>query len=291
MSVVTCPGCSAEMERIQEPDITTDSCASCGGLFFDHGELNAVATAVAGDIELCSVDLKNHEDRHPTRFCPKCREQEMRKVNLLEFSDVILDFCPTCSGFFLDRNELGVVNAYLAQLSDTQGDEEFRGKLGGRLVRIDRLSGVAVSGISGLRVTNTLHIRIIVYLRTPLDLGLRLTPERWTAKLAKAMRVYQGEDVQTGFAAFDDRFLVTCEQPKKLQTILQSENLREALKDLASDPLPVISRNGKLEVLDTALIYTEGPYSGTPQTNIPDAARPLALRMVRVADMLEQQAA
>jgi hypothetical protein len=85
--------------------------------------------------------------------------------------------------------------------------------------------------------------------------------------------------------------LTTCEQPKKLQTILQSENLREALKDLASDPLPVISRNGKLEVLDTALIYTEGPYSGTPQTNIPDAARPLALRMVRVADMLEQQAA
>jgi Zn-finger nucleic acid-binding protein len=279
------------MERIQDPDITTESCAFCGGLFFDQGELNAVATAVTGDIELCSVDLTNHEDRHPTRFCPKCTEQEMRKVNLLQFSDVILDFCPTCSGFFLDRNELGVMNAYLAQLSDTQGDEEFRGKLGGRLVRIDRLSGVAISGISGLRVANTIHIRIIVYLSTPLKLGLRLTPERWTAKLAKAMRLYQDEDAQTGFAAFDDHFLVTCKQPKKLKAILQSENLREALQDLCSDAPPIISREGSLEVLDTALVYTEGPYSGTPQKNIPDAARSLALRMVRVADMLEQQAA
>jgi hypothetical protein len=214
----------------------------------------------------------------------------MRKVNLLEFSDLILDFCPSCSGFFLDRNEVGVMNAYLAQLSDGHGDEEFRGQIGGRLVRIDRLSGVAVSGIAGLGVANTRHIRVLVYLTAPLDLGLRLTPERWTAKLAKAMRVYQGKDVQTGFAAFDDRFLVRCERPKELEGILRSENLREALQDLSSDPPPIISRKGKLEVLDTALVYTEGPYSGTPQKSIPDAAKPVTLRMVRIADMLEEQA-
>jgi Zn-finger nucleic acid-binding protein len=279
------------MERVQHPDITTDSCASCGGLFLDHGELNALATAVAGDIELCSVDLKNHEDRHPTRSCPRCREQKMRKVSLLEFSDVILDFCPACSGFFLDRNEVGVMNAYLAQLSDTRGDEEFRGKLGGKLVRIDRLSGVAVSGIAGLRVVNTLHIRVSAYLNKRLDLGLRITPERWTAGLAKAMGVYRGQDVQTGFGAFDDQFLVTCEEPKKLEAILQSQTLREALGELASNPSPIISKSGKLEVLDSAVVYTEGPYSGTPPKNIPDAARPLALRMVRIAEMLEHQAA
>jgi hypothetical protein len=211
----------------------------------------------------------------------------MRKVSLLQFSDVILDFCSACSGFFLDRNEVGVVNAYLAQFSDTQGDEEFRGKLAGKLVRIDRLSGVAVSGIAGLRVVNTLHVRVSVFLNTPLDLGLRITSERWTAKLAKVMGVYRGQDLQTGFANFDDQFLVICEEPKKLEAILQSETLREGLGELASNPSPIISKSGTLEVLDSVLVYTEGPYSGTPQKNIPDAARPLALRMVRIAKLLE----
>ena len=56
MKSINCPGCQSPMEKVKHPDMTVDKCTKCGGTFFDKGELNAMATGMAGDIEMCSVD-------------------------------------------------------------------------------------------------------------------------------------------------------------------------------------------------------------------------------------------
>jgi len=117
MADMNCPSCSGKMKSVIEPDVTTDVCQNCGGIFLDKGELNAFATAFAGDIEYCSIDHDTHIDRFPTRTCPKCSDQKMIKVNLLAFSSLIFDFCPSCEGFFLDKGEIDVMNVDMHDLT------------------------------------------------------------------------------------------------------------------------------------------------------------------------------
>ena len=92
MNTLRCPNCKTIMERHPEPDVTIDVCPSCGGTFLDKNELNVLATGMSGDIEYCSIDRTTDKDKFPTRLCPKCSEQEMEKVYLLSYSDIVFDF-------------------------------------------------------------------------------------------------------------------------------------------------------------------------------------------------------
>ena len=98
---ISCPNCGCAMQQKEYPDVTTDVCSSCGGVFLDKGELNAIAVGMGGDIEYCSIDAGRHADRFETRICPKCPGEKMQKINLLRLSDLIFDYCPACGGFWL----------------------------------------------------------------------------------------------------------------------------------------------------------------------------------------------
>ncbi|MFH1845085.1 MAG: zf-TFIIB domain-containing protein, partial [bacterium] len=89
MTQIQCPNCGEAMTTVQDHDITTDTCASCGGVFLDKAELNALATGMAGDIEYCSVDDTIHADKFAERSCPRCDDQEMHKVCLLCYTDIV----------------------------------------------------------------------------------------------------------------------------------------------------------------------------------------------------------
>ena len=67
MAGMNCPSCNARMEKVTEPDITTDVCQNCSAIFLDKGEVNALATALAGDIEYCSIDQDRHKENHRRR--------------------------------------------------------------------------------------------------------------------------------------------------------------------------------------------------------------------------------
>ena len=107
---ISCPNCGSVMERKDHPDIATDVCSNCNGVFLDRGELNTMAVGMAGDIEYCSIDEEGHADKFEPRACPKCPDQKMRKINFLRFSNLIFDYCPTCSGFFFDKGEIASMN-------------------------------------------------------------------------------------------------------------------------------------------------------------------------------------
>ena len=287
MSSIRCPGCNTPMEHKEEPDIVTELCPNCGGMFLDKGELNVLATGISGDIEYYSIDFDQPADKHPTRKCPKCNDQELRKINLMQFSDVIFDFCPGCEGFFLDRNEVGMMNVTLQRLSDAIGPEEFRGYRDDRLARIDRLSGVALAAYD--RPVTTTHFRVIAYFTQPLNLGLRVFPEKWTAKLAKLLRVYPGQDIQTGNRNLDNTFIIRGDDADRVRNLFTLDEVCEALLDFVSQASPIISESGRLEVMDVGVVYTEGPYTGIARKDVTEAASDVLNRMVELTGLIERQ--
>ncbi len=111
MATLACPSCYTAMQEIAEPDISIDQCPKCEGIFLDKGELNILAAVMSRDVEYFPIDEELHKNTFPTRICPKCSNQAMRKINLLTLSDLIFDFCPTCEGFFLDVGELEAMHA------------------------------------------------------------------------------------------------------------------------------------------------------------------------------------
>ena len=128
MDLLSCPRCKSEMLKIEDPDITIDRCSECGGTFLDKGELDVLATGMAGEIEVCSVDPAERTDEHAYRDCPRamCEGDEMRKINLLIYTDIIFDYCEKCGGFFLDKGEIKDMNKELVQLTKEKKAEDFR---------------------------------------------------------------------------------------------------------------------------------------------------------------------
>lgn len=105
-----CPKCRVAMKAEQHEGIELDRCESCGGLFFDAGELEAIVKRLAGQRvdDSPTVDFAAADDKEAT--CPRCDvamtpEEGPRK-------DLHIDRCPQCAGIFLDRGELGTLQLW-----------------------------------------------------------------------------------------------------------------------------------------------------------------------------------
>jgi Zn-finger nucleic acid-binding protein len=260
------------METFSEPDVEIDICSQCGGRFLDKGELDELATGMAGEIEYCSIDADPHDDTFPVRACPKCTDQEMRKINLLKLSELIFDYCPRCEGFFLDKGELSRMDWELTQLSGAGFGEEFRDTIDGHLVRLNRVRDVlVVGGEFGALSQQVEYFQVVTYLVEPLGVGLRITRERWSSKLAKLFGLFKGQDLEVGNKPFDSAFVVQCDNEDKTRTILSPE-LQAALLDFDTrkprlfaqsflSKLTSKSTSGAITVRDSRIEYLEGPYA------------------------------
>ena len=43
-----CPKCGMELAEIDFRDVQVDACFACGGMFFDHGEVDKLTAAIFG---------------------------------------------------------------------------------------------------------------------------------------------------------------------------------------------------------------------------------------------------
>ena len=93
-------------------------CASCQGMWLRKNQLNRLIEEVSGDVETCSIDTNPHEDSYPQTKCLNCPDIVMRKINFLDYSDIILDYCPFCGAFWLDTNELNTMHKYIRKVKD-----------------------------------------------------------------------------------------------------------------------------------------------------------------------------
>lgn len=114
-----CLTCNAEMTNnlviTKDGQLSYDVCEGCGSLWLDHGQLKKLAFQVEGDIEYCST--KDAEGvREPARNCPRCDNTSLHKVFFIGYSDIVLDYCHNCTGFWLDGGELDAINKELQRI-------------------------------------------------------------------------------------------------------------------------------------------------------------------------------
>ena len=111
-------------DRIQG-DVTVPACPDCGGMFLHRGELNKIAEPTAGDLEFSTLDLDTfqHEDRYGPIPCPDCGAEEMAKVEFVIHTNIILDTCPDCGGFWLDGPELERIHDEVHRLNEAAAED------------------------------------------------------------------------------------------------------------------------------------------------------------------------
>ena len=284
-----CPGCGAEMRVVEEADIAIDECTACGGVFLDKGELNVLATGMAGDIEFCSREKGELSDKFGARTCGRCADTVMEKVELLRYTGVIFDYCPECQGFFLDRGEVEAMNEELKGIAGKEHGEELRTYRDDHLVTVDLVSGAALQMSTPLatqKSAGATSVMVTVHFRKPLGIGLRVHREGWTVKLAKAFGLHREQDISTGNKDFDSSFVIQSENPSEAQRVLSPKVQEALLKFLAEGPKLVLE-HGSLQILDDRIVYTEGPFAGEIQADVVAASPVIVDPMLAIAEMME----
>ena len=116
---MNCPRDGANLESQTIDGTRLDACPTCAGLFLDHGELNQLTDPTPGDIEFSTVDLDsfNHDDSYQATSCPR-DQSTMRKVDFNVDTAIILDYCSTCRGFWLDGGELDRIRTEVKELNE-----------------------------------------------------------------------------------------------------------------------------------------------------------------------------
>jgi len=105
-----------------------DICEACGSIWFDAGEMDAVVLPVYRSVEKSSTERAQGVSE-PLRQCPRCGDAYMNKVLFLAYSDILLDRCWKCHGFWLDGGELKLINRNLRELKAEHGFSEKYGEL------------------------------------------------------------------------------------------------------------------------------------------------------------------
>lgn len=105
-----CPKCGKglslkKIHTTKTGSIEADYCKSCGGIFFDKGEVNRVSHETAHDL---AEQAPGHVDTSEpgTGECPKCGADLKQYFGESVPNDVHVLRCPECSGTWFDAEEL-----------------------------------------------------------------------------------------------------------------------------------------------------------------------------------------
>ncbi len=119
---MNCPRDAESLGPKSFDQTTVATCPLCGGMFLQHGQLNKIAGSTSGDLEFSSVELDSlqHEDEYGPIACPH-DGTPMGKVDFVE-STIILDYCTSCRGFWMDGKELARIHEEVQRLNEAERD-------------------------------------------------------------------------------------------------------------------------------------------------------------------------
>jgi Zn-finger nucleic acid-binding protein len=115
-----CQICSGTITPVKIDDIEILRCEKCRGFWIKSGDLNKLIKHGAGDLEFSSIDHHMHRDTHGIMKCVYCDDQAMIKINFIEYSDIILDFCEECGAFWIDHGETEKMQAYVDKIESNK---------------------------------------------------------------------------------------------------------------------------------------------------------------------------
>ncbi len=111
-----CPACPSQLSEITAYGLKVDVCTeSCGGVWFDAGELERVDELHERVDSRVLRPLTNQKvvvDRNRPKDCPRCAGKRL-KIELEDsLSEVEIDICPGCEGVWLDFGELATLREH-----------------------------------------------------------------------------------------------------------------------------------------------------------------------------------
>ena len=119
-----CLNCNVEMVNYdvttKNTELSYDVCEKCGSLWLDAGELDKMAFQVKGSIEFCSEEEVKTSGKG-VRKCPRCENVDLARVKFLGETDIVLEHCRNCGGFWLDGGELNLIDSELAKIMPVSG--------------------------------------------------------------------------------------------------------------------------------------------------------------------------
>ncbi len=143
-----CPRCSSATEPIDVKSVKVDRCISCGGTWYDAGELRLLKDTEGHgdyrwiDMKLWRVREEFRPDTQEGLSCPK--DGETMTTVLYGASDIQIDICAVCNGIWLDKGEYRKVLANLDEQVNQQTLSDYLGTLKDEFLEI-------FSGPEGLR--------------------------------------------------------------------------------------------------------------------------------------------
>lgn len=110
---MNCPRCNTDLVKETIKDINVqfeiDKCPSCDGVWFDEGEL-AKIDRVVEPIFLEIRHIPTQGEQLQGLYCPACYDHPlMEKAEHPRDNKVIIDFCDSCKGIWLDKGELEAI--------------------------------------------------------------------------------------------------------------------------------------------------------------------------------------
>ena len=112
---MNCPSCSSSLTKRLIHDVEIDECKHCEGIWFDHDELRKIKDKSDSDFNWMDFDILKYRDKFNAsdskKICPTC-DTFMNKLNY-DASRVEIDFCSSCQGIWLDKDELQGILDYL----------------------------------------------------------------------------------------------------------------------------------------------------------------------------------
>lgn len=110
---MNCPRCKTPLnkENVKEFKVSfeVDNCHSCGGTWFDKGELSHL-DKIKEPTYFEIKKIPNKKDQLKALSCPSCEDHQlMQKAEHYRDSKVIMDYCPLCKGIWLDKGELEAI--------------------------------------------------------------------------------------------------------------------------------------------------------------------------------------
>lgn len=113
---MNCQICQGIITPVKNNHIEILKCKGCDGFWIKKGDLNQLIKHKAGDLEFSSIDHHMHHDTHGILKCAFCEDQAMIKINFINESEVILDYCEKCGSFWIDNGESDKMQNYVNKI-------------------------------------------------------------------------------------------------------------------------------------------------------------------------------
>jgi Zn-finger nucleic acid-binding protein len=111
-----CPQCGELMNRTDYARMEIQKCPSCRGTYVDEGVFHTIQRRREARVTGPDVPKMRPGEEQPVR-CPRCN-LEMLKIPYTEGSDITVDKCQSCQGYWFDVGELEAVQVVYRNTQD-----------------------------------------------------------------------------------------------------------------------------------------------------------------------------